>query len=147
MGKKKKVEGIDMQELTFILTLALSQIMAWMPDENRSKAILVPDPRDQTKLCAVHNGPDGITLLVGEGFQGFCEELLCEQCIAQLKPFSVIYTGFDLETGLFDPETYLGLHGAHDEDVEASQNHLKLVINNDDDSETNSDVSPKRTLN
>lgn len=145
---KKKVEGLDTQELIFILSMALSQIMAWMPDEGRSKAILIPDPRDPTQLCAVHNGPDGITLLMGEGFKDFCKELLCDDCIASLHPYSVIYTGFNLETGEFDPDTYIGLHGSHDEDVEAAQSHLRLVVDNDEVPEiTSDDVSPKRTLN
>jgi hypothetical protein len=113
---KKKVE-ISTQDLTTILTTALSKIMDWMPEENRSKAILIPDPRNPEQLLAVHNGPDGIVLLVGDGYQGFIDEILCDDCKASLLPYSVIYTGLNIETGEFDPEAYVGLHGAHDEDV------------------------------
>ncbi len=79
---------------------------------------------------------------MGDGFKGFCEELLCEDCIASLVPYSVIFTGFNLETGEFDPEAYLGLYGAHDEDTGESQIEL------DDKPEIPySDMSKKRTLN
>lgn len=118
MANKK--ESMTTQDLTTILSTALAQIMTWMPEENRSKAIVIQDPRDPTQLCAVHNGPEGITLLMGQGFKDFCKELLCDMCISNLRPFSVIYTGFNLETGEFDEEAYIGLHGSHDEDVNAS---------------------------
>lgn len=137
---KKKVEGMTMQNITLLLTMTLSKIMDWMPEENRSKAICVPDPRDPTKLCAVHNGPQGITILLDDGFKDFCEELLCEDCIANLLPYSVIYTGFNLETGEFDPEAYIGLYGAHDEDIG------EVEIDLDDDVQP-SNMSKKRTLN
>ena len=140
---KKKVEGLTTQDLTLILTLALSKIMAWMPEENRSKAICIPDPRDPTKLCAIHNGPDGITLLMDDGFKDFCKELLCEDCIASLVPYSVIFTGFNLETGEFDDEAYLGLYGAHDED----QNQIEIEFEDDKPEIQPSDMSKKRTLN
>lgn len=141
--ENKKLEGLSTQDLTVLLTMALSKVMDWMPEENRSKAICIPDPRDPTKLCAVHNGPEGLTILMGDGFQGFCEELLCEECVASLVPFSVIFTGFNLETGEFDPEAFIGLYGAHDED----QNQIKQ---DDDIPEIHiypNDPSKKRTLN
>ncbi len=136
---KKKVEGFSTQELTTLLTVSLSKIMNWMPYENISKAICVPDPRDSTKLCAVHNGPEGITILIDEGYTNFIEDLLCDDCQSQLVPFSVIYTGFNNETGEFDPQAIIGLYGAHDE----SDGSIEL----DDEQPNPDDLSNKRTLN
>jgi hypothetical protein len=143
VAKNKVEEGMTHEDLTLILSLALSQVMGWMPEENRSKAIVLEDPRDPKNLCAVHTGPDGITLLMGDGFKGFCEELLCEECIAKLEPYSVIFTGFNLETGEFDPEAFVGLYGSHDEDIGT----LEVDLDDEEIEIQPSDMSRKRTLN
>jgi len=114
---EKKLE-LTTQELTTLLTMALSKIMDWMPAEDISKAILVPDPRDPTQLCAVHNGPDGIILLLGDGYKQFIDELLCDECQSQLVPYSVVYTGMDVHTGEIDEDAPLGLYGAHSDEID-----------------------------
>lgn len=140
---KKKVEDMTTQDLTTLLTMTLSKVMDWMPLENISKAILVPDPRDLNKLCAVHNGPDGITLLIGEGYKEFIEEMLCDDCKAQLQPYSVIYTGMNVHTGEIDPNSPIGLYGAHDEDFGESDG----TDDEEDFGNPPTDLSRKRTLN
>lgn len=113
--ENKEIE-MTTQELTTLLTNALSKIMDWMPFEDISKAILIPDPRNPDKLIAVHNGPDGITLIMDDGYDEFVEETLCEECQSNLAPYSIIYTGINVETG--EEDGPIGLYGSHSEDDE-----------------------------
>jgi hypothetical protein len=55
--------------------------------------------------------------------------MLCDDCIAQLKPYSIIYTGLNCSTGEPDPETFTGLAGSHDEDEQT----LEIDLDDDDD--------------
>jgi len=141
----EEVIAMTDKELLQILTLALSKVLDWMPEEIHSKAILIPDPRKPSELLAVHHTADGIAIMVGEGYKEFVEAILCEDCQAELQPYSVIYTGQNTRTGEDDPEAYVGLFGAHDEDT--FDLDIEML---DDDAESkiqNHDLSKKRILN
>jgi hypothetical protein len=146
-----KKTSLSHDDVVTILTTALNQVLEWMPQENRSKALLIPDPRDKTKMCAVHAGHEGICILIDDGYDNLIEEFLCEDCQAKVHPFSVLYTGINTVTGEEDPEAYIGLYDGHDEDINAFEaDELSLVEDDCDDAKaqyTEDDLSPKRTLN
>ncbi len=106
------------EQINSLFCMALSKVLDWMPESDMSKAILLPDPRDFNKLCAIHNGPDGLTLMMDEGYNSFITTMLCEECQAKLEPFSVIFTGVNVHTGEEDPNAFVGLYGGHDEDFD-----------------------------
>ncbi len=142
MEEIEKVEFTS-DQIIQLLTSTLSLVLNWMPAENISKAILVPDPRDSSNLIAVHNGPDGLTLLIDEGYDEFIDEILCEDCQEQLEPFSVVYTGINNETGEPDEDAPVGLYGAHDEDEDIGENPIEDVP----ELIQSENLSKKRTLN
>ena len=115
------VEGhpeLSLQDGVDILINAVSAILLWMPPFERSKAIIVADPRTPGKLLAVHLSHSGVAILADADYEDFIS-LLCTDCQVKVKEYSVIHTGQDLQTGELDPEAFMGLEGAHDEDEQA----------------------------
>ena len=141
----RKIKELSSEELSNIIAGALCKVLEWMPPENRSKAILIPDPRDETKLIAVHFSHDGLILFAGEGYDEFIKEFLCEECQEKLYPYAIIFTGINTETGEIDPDAYIGLYGAHDE--QDGSTPLKKEDDVDDQLEQLKNSVNKKTIN
>jgi hypothetical protein len=143
MAATKPLEDLTLDQANKALFDAITTIMLWMPQESRSKAILVADPRDATKLIAIHTGPNETQILIDEDYTALIS-ILCDDCIAKLKPYSIIYTGIDCATGKLDPEAFIGLAGGHDED----QEEFDVEMDDDDlDEDDMATPTPKRMLN
>lgn len=143
------------KDLLLVLTAAVTALMLTRPEFEHSKMILVPDPRDPKHLLALHTGPAGTHILSDEEFAMVRDEMLCEDCQAQLRPYAIIHTGVNLNNGQFNPGAYLGLEGGHagqkfthEEEIEDLLSSEAIELDDDEDEEIDpNDLSPKRTLN
>jgi hypothetical protein len=141
----KELPALTNADVIKTLLQTVTALMIQRPEFERSKLIMIPDPRDETQLLPVHTGPRGTAILTKEELQLIKDELLCEQCQSEVRAYSVIHTGLNLPTGAFDEDCFIGLEGGHMNDdpmdeIGDGDEPLQPVVDPND-------LSNKRTLN